>query len=106
MGAGHLVYSESHERTVALLTTDICDFTALTGAIGAEEVVRMLDTLYYTFDYAVTVTECYKVETIGDGAGGGTHAGAALALTPPALQRLLCARVPPTRGRCPTACAP
>ena len=30
-------------RAVALLTTDICDFTALTATIGAEEVVRMLD---------------------------------------------------------------
>ena len=55
-------------RTVALVTTDIVGFTALSAAIGAEEVVMMLDALYFRFDHIVLRTMCYKVETIGDGA--------------------------------------
>ena len=52
---------------VAILTTDIIGFTSLSAAIGAQEVVQMLDMLYFSFDHLVTRTKCYKVETIGDG---------------------------------------
>jgi class 3 adenylate cyclase len=42
--AGMPVSATTEHREVALLTTDIVGFTALSVAIGAEELVELLDT--------------------------------------------------------------
>lgn len=79
------------EFSVAVLAYDIVGFTALSAAIGPEEVVTMLDRygrhparrvrgrgasyareravarrLYYVFDEIIASTHAYKIETVGD----------------------------------------
>jgi class 3 adenylate cyclase len=51
---------------VAILMFDLVGFTKLSSELGPQQVVSMLDELYYIFDTLVERRGAYKVETIGD----------------------------------------
>lgn len=68
---------------VAVLFSDIVDFTTMCAACETGAVVRLLDSLYTAFDACAEFLGAFKVETIGDGymvaAWTGPDAGADVA---------------------------
>ncbi|XP_074650479.1 uncharacterized protein LOC141905505 [Tubulanus polymorphus] len=61
------VEAEQYE-TVTILFSDVVEFTALCGneKVTAMDIVRLLNRLYTQFDILCSMTDVYKMETIGD----------------------------------------
>lgn len=53
-------------QSVTVLFADIVDFTAMTSALSADEVIRMLSGLFSMFDDLVAERGLEKIKTIGD----------------------------------------
>lgn len=57
--------ADSHKE-VTILFADIVDFTPLSAAMTAEEVVKLLNGVFSTFDELVTGLGLEKIKTVGD----------------------------------------
>lgn len=62
---GESTIADSH-RSVTVLFADIVDFTPLSAGMTAEEVVRLLNEVFSTFDDMVTDLGLEKIKTVGD----------------------------------------
>ena len=59
-----LIFDELEE--VSIIFSDIVGFTEVSASVRTEEVIKMLDELFATFDTLTTLHRVYKVETIGE----------------------------------------